>query len=161
MGLEPTCTCTCTCAVLLCLVCLFDLACFFLSSFSSLIQNMYIHVHVYVTCSGKKVPFCANIDFELCMNNHPPTPQSPPAGRGDLHSQSGGDWVSTRRWSGREDDPHRAGRALLLPARDRSYRVKPCLWPPRQVPLLTVSLLFTSTIQPGAHLFELHRGCSL
>ena len=48
-----TCTCTCTmyprqlifsrksdclgCAVLLCLVCLFDLACFFLSSFSSLI----------------------------------------------------------------------------------------------------------------------------
>ena len=27
----------CTCAVLLCLVCLFDLACFFLSSFSSLI----------------------------------------------------------------------------------------------------------------------------
>ena len=31
------------CAVLLCLVCLFDLACFFLSSFSSLIQNMYIH----------------------------------------------------------------------------------------------------------------------
>ena len=31
-------------AVLLCLVCLFDLACFFLSSFSSLIKNMYIHV---------------------------------------------------------------------------------------------------------------------
>ena len=30
------------CAVLLCLVCLFDLACFFLSSFSSLIQK-----HVY------------------------------------------------------------------------------------------------------------------
>ena len=29
------------CAVLLCLVCLFDLACFFLSSFSSLIKNMY------------------------------------------------------------------------------------------------------------------------
>ena len=28
---------TCGCAVLLCLVCLFDLACFFLSSFSSLI----------------------------------------------------------------------------------------------------------------------------
>ena len=28
---------TCACAVLLCLVCLFDLACFFLSSFSSLI----------------------------------------------------------------------------------------------------------------------------
>ena len=33
-----TCTCDCLgCAVLLCLVCLFDLACFFLSSFSSLI----------------------------------------------------------------------------------------------------------------------------
>ena len=31
------------CAVLLCLVCLFDLACFFLSSFSSLIKNMYKH----------------------------------------------------------------------------------------------------------------------
>ena len=31
------------CAVLPCLVCLFDLACFFLSSFSSLIQNMYIY----------------------------------------------------------------------------------------------------------------------
>ena len=31
------------CAVLLCLVCLFDLACFFLSSFSSLIKNMYVH----------------------------------------------------------------------------------------------------------------------
>ena len=30
------------CAVLLCLICLFDLACFFLSSFSSLIKNMYI-----------------------------------------------------------------------------------------------------------------------
>ena len=29
------------CAVLLCLVCLFNLACFFLSSFSSLIKNMY------------------------------------------------------------------------------------------------------------------------
>ena len=29
------------CAVLLCLVCLFDLAGFFLSSFSSLIKNMY------------------------------------------------------------------------------------------------------------------------
>ena len=30
------------CAVLLCLVCLFHLACFFLSSFSSLIINMYL-----------------------------------------------------------------------------------------------------------------------
>ena len=30
------------CAVLLCLVCLLDLACFFLSSFSSLIKNMYM-----------------------------------------------------------------------------------------------------------------------
>ena len=52
--------------LLLCLVCLFDLACFFLSSFSSLIKNMYIgecslglvqldislyvHVHVHVMC---------------------------------------------------------------------------------------------------------------
>ena len=34
------------CAVLLCLVCLFDLACFFLSSFSSLIS---IYVHVYTS----------------------------------------------------------------------------------------------------------------
>ena len=32
------------CAVLLCLVCLFDLACFFLSSFSSLIKNMYMYM---------------------------------------------------------------------------------------------------------------------
>ena len=42
-GHVCVCTCTCRksdclgCAVLLCLVCLFDLACFFLSSFSSLI----------------------------------------------------------------------------------------------------------------------------
>ena len=37
-GILVTCTCDCLgCAVLLCLVCLFDLACFFLSSFSSLI----------------------------------------------------------------------------------------------------------------------------
>ena len=34
-------------AVLLCLVCLFDL-CFFLSSFSSLIDDMYMHVQVHV-----------------------------------------------------------------------------------------------------------------
>ena len=64
ISLSPTCTCRgfeshprqlifsrksdCLgCAVLLCLVCLFDLACFFLSSFSSLIQK---HVHVY-TCT--------------------------------------------------------------------------------------------------------------
>ena len=33
-------------AVLLCLVCLFDLACFFLSSFSSLIKNMYVANYV-------------------------------------------------------------------------------------------------------------------
>ena len=58
-----TCTCTCIlgCVVLLCLVCLFDLACFFLSSFSSLIKNMYTctcmytyHYHVYMymyTCT--------------------------------------------------------------------------------------------------------------
>ena len=32
------------CAVLLCLVCLFDLACFFLSSFSSL-KNMYMYIY--------------------------------------------------------------------------------------------------------------------
>ena len=36
------------CAVLLCLVCLFDLACFFLPSFSSLIKNMYAYVHEYM-----------------------------------------------------------------------------------------------------------------
>ena len=40
---NSQCTCDCLgCAELLCLVCLFDLACFFLSSFSSLIKNMYI-----------------------------------------------------------------------------------------------------------------------
>ena len=33
------------CAVLL-FVCLFDLACFFLSSFSSLIKNMYVRMYV-------------------------------------------------------------------------------------------------------------------
>ena len=45
------CTCSYTgclhvqgCAVVLYLVCLFDLACFFLSSFSCLIKNMYVHV---------------------------------------------------------------------------------------------------------------------
>ena len=37
--------CICGCAVLLCLVCLFDLACFFLSSFSSHIKNMYIYTY--------------------------------------------------------------------------------------------------------------------
>ena len=38
------------CAVLLCLVCLFDLACFFLSSFSSLIKTrtMYIQITAYM-----------------------------------------------------------------------------------------------------------------
>ena len=43
------------CAVLLCLVCLLDLACFFLPSFSSLIKHVYqyvlhahVHVHVHV-----------------------------------------------------------------------------------------------------------------
>ena len=39
------------CAVLLCLVCLFDLnllACFFLSSFSSLINIMYMYVYIYM-----------------------------------------------------------------------------------------------------------------
>ena len=56
------------CAVLLCLVCLFDLACFFLSSFSSLIQKHVplrkrkawpqsamrnVHVHMYKY--GKKM----------------------------------------------------------------------------------------------------------
>ena len=65
-------TCTCGCAVLLCLVCLFHLACFFLSSFSSLIQNMYICAcfscialpgiqlsYIYQSCfgsSGGRVP---------------------------------------------------------------------------------------------------------
>ena len=63
---------TCGCAVLLCLVCLFHLACFFLSSFSSLIQNMYICAcfscialpgiqlsYIYLSCfgsSGGRVP---------------------------------------------------------------------------------------------------------
>ena len=39
------------CAVLLCFVCLFDLACFFLSSFSSLIKTctaVHVYVHLYV-----------------------------------------------------------------------------------------------------------------
>ena len=40
------------CAVLLCLVRLFDLACFFLSSFSSLIQNMHIKF-ASETCKSK------------------------------------------------------------------------------------------------------------
>ena len=41
------------CAVLLCLVCLFDLACFFLSSFSSLIKHMYklVRLVLYTSCS--------------------------------------------------------------------------------------------------------------
>ena len=41
------------CAVLLCLVCLFDLACFFLSSFSSLIKNMYTNLYMCLQCFGK------------------------------------------------------------------------------------------------------------
>ena len=55
-------TCTCRksdylgCAVLLCLVCLFDLACFFLSSFSSLIKNMYILGLVFGVFSGFITP---------------------------------------------------------------------------------------------------------
>ena len=43
--------CTCGCAVLLCLVCLFDLACFFLSSFSSLIKTCVLS-EVWVEYSG-------------------------------------------------------------------------------------------------------------
>ena len=35
------------CTVLLCLVCLFDLACFFLSSFSSLVINIHVYLYVY------------------------------------------------------------------------------------------------------------------
>ena len=43
-----SCTCDCLgCAVLLCLVCLFDLACFFLSSFSSLLMYMYMYMYVH------------------------------------------------------------------------------------------------------------------
>ena len=39
------------CAVLLCLVCLLDLACFFLSSFSSLIKSMYMSLsRVCLSC---------------------------------------------------------------------------------------------------------------
>ena len=48
--------CTCGCAVLLCLVCLFDLACFFLSSFSSLINNMYILGLVFGVFGGFITP---------------------------------------------------------------------------------------------------------
>ena len=59
-----------TCAVLLCLVCLFDLACFFLSSFSSLIsisQGMesrlwrwyILHVATVVATSlARRVHYC-------------------------------------------------------------------------------------------------------
>ena len=53
------------CAVLLCLVvCLFDLACFFLTTFSSLI-DMYIHIpnvcahvqiHFFGSLKGKQMP---------------------------------------------------------------------------------------------------------
>ena len=40
---------TCTCAVGFALfVCLFDLACYFLSSFSSLINNMYMYMYMYM-----------------------------------------------------------------------------------------------------------------
>ena len=50
------------CAVLLCLVCLFvclfDLACFFLSSFSSLIKNMYSPV--LITSFIKSTVCCVN-----------------------------------------------------------------------------------------------------
>ena len=48
--------CICGCAVLLCLVCLFDLACFFLSSFSSLINNMYILGLVFGVFGGFITP---------------------------------------------------------------------------------------------------------
>ena len=48
------------CAVLLCHVCLFDLACFFLSSFSSLIKNMYSEAAYMDTCVllGTEALYC-------------------------------------------------------------------------------------------------------
>ena len=53
------------CAVLLCLVCLFDLACFILSSFSSLIKNMYIqhiyNVNMYIVSGGSKGVQCHSL----------------------------------------------------------------------------------------------------
>ena len=42
------------CAVLLCLVCLFDLACFFLSSFSSLVYCK--HAHNFIKKGSKSFP---------------------------------------------------------------------------------------------------------
>ena len=58
------------CAVLLCLVCLFDLACFFLSSFSSLIKNMYIHVHVALRlCWISLLWLCLYLYIHVCVYN--------------------------------------------------------------------------------------------
>ena len=57
------------CAVLLCLVCLFDLACFFLSSFSSLIKNTYImcmcmHALVLYVCT------CMCVRIHTCIHTY-------------------------------------------------------------------------------------------
>ena len=55
------------CAVLLCLVCLFDLACFFLSSFSSLIKNMYIQA---LTCACEHDYTLLHRDMSTGMSVH-------------------------------------------------------------------------------------------
>ena len=50
------------CAVLLCLVCLLDLACFFLPSFSSLIKTC-ISICITCTCTCIYLPFSYNHQF--------------------------------------------------------------------------------------------------
>ena len=58
------------CAVLLCLVCLFDLACFFLSSFSSLIKNMYMYMYLSnaVVSANRHVMFHALVALKLLVS---------------------------------------------------------------------------------------------
>ena len=64
------------CAVLLCLVCLFDLACYFLSSFSSLISK-HVYTHIYIQCSTVLVEYLYQNGAKLTLNDE--------RGRGCLH----------------------------------------------------------------------------
>ena len=57
-------------AVLLCLVCLFDLACFFLSSFSSLIKTCILGIGIYTIDHSECLP---NTSSHTHPHTHPNT----------------------------------------------------------------------------------------
>ena len=74
----------CTCAVLLCLVCLFDLACFFLSSFSSLIKNMYMYMYIPAPKFKVSMSFIATFLPQMGLCKHIPGGKVRAISRGDL-----------------------------------------------------------------------------